>query len=338
MLLFIFWSIPLPAQLIDKKKEKRELENYAFTNEGESAYNAKLSGRRSDAVLLMKDGKIVYERYDRGYHRTKKHRLWSIGKSFLNALIGMTVREKEISLEESICRYGIEKKCSIKVVDLLRWKSCLKWQETYERNPENSDVIRVLYGPESQDSVGYVLSRPFINRCGPDRHYAYSTGDSILLSGILKNIHGKDYDAMVWESFFGRLGMHHITVEQDGKGVYLFGTHVYATARDVASFGSLYLRKKQDFFPTNWTTFSGTLATGEENFGPRDIVPTAHFWGNQMGHLSTAPRDSLIARGHWGQFLVIIPSLNIIIVRFGDTRDDSFSLDTFVALALEYLK
>ena len=336
MALVSLWAIvPLSAQGERREEQKRQLENYAFVEEGESVFKATLAGRRSDAVLLIKDGAIVYERYARGYGPTKKHRLWSIGKSFLNALVAMGVRDKGLSLEDSICRYGIREKCDIRVIDLLHWKSCLQWQETYERNPEHSDVVRVLYGRESQDSISYILSRPFIPDCKPGGHYYYSTGDSILLSGILKNIYGEDYDNMVWESFFGRLGMNHVTVERDGRGVYLFATHAYTTARDLATFGKLYFREE---FPKGWIAFSTTPATEGEHLGPRDLVPLAHFWGNQRKHLSKAPEDTLVAKGHWEQHLVIIPSLNIIMVRFGDTRDDSFSIDRFVTLALEYLK
>ena len=315
------------------------LEEYAFPLAQEKEDNSR-SGIRTNAVLAIKDGKVAYERYSRGYNATRKHKIWSIGKSFLNALTAIAVKENKLRLEDSICNYGFKTKCSIKIIDLLHWRSCLTWQETYERNPEGSDVIKVLYGLASLDSVNYVLSRPL--ECTPGDRFHYSTGDSLLLAGVLKNIYGPEYNDMPWNKLFNKIGIKHITVEQDVRGVHQFAANVLTTARDVAQFGMLYLNDgkvgNESLFPESWME-NMMKPVGELNqYKDKENIPLAHFWGNQNKRLSKVPENTFYAQGHWDQYLVVIPSLKVVIVRFGDTRDDSFSLDTFVSLVLEGLK
>ena len=305
----------------------QRMEDYAFDPDTPE--------RKTDAVLLIKNGETVYERYARGYDETTKHYLWSVGKSLLNALTAIAVKKKGLALDHSICRYGFRTKCAVRVAHLLHWRSCLFWREAYEKNPENSDVIRVLYGEESADGAAYVHSRPFV--CEPGETHYYSTGDSILLSAVLRNLYGQEYGQMPWRELFAKIGMENVSVERDGKGLYRFETHAFATARDLARFGNLYL-EPDDLLPKGWV--ASIKPVGDlRRFKNGDRVPAAHFWGNQKGHLTDAPEDSLMAQGHWGQFLVIIPSLKVVMVRLGDNRDESsFSIGRFVPLALDVVQ
>ena len=120
--------------------------------------------------------------------------------------------------------------------------------------------------------------------------------------------------------------MHSAIIEPDASGTYIGSSFMYATARDWARFGQLYLQDGiwagERILPEGWVSYSATETPHSDGqYG-------AHFW---MDHSDKSfPQDAYYADGYEGQYVVIIPSKQLVIVRLGCTQDDAFDLNTFV--------
>ena len=160
--------------------------------------------KSTDGVVIIHKGKLIYEGYKSPFGPKKKHIIWSVSKSYMSALIGMAVYENKLKLDHSICNFGYRTNCSI-TIRSLHWASGLEWQETYEnsRHPADSNVLSMLYGRNRFDTE--LRSRSESSSLSSKKHL-YSSGDTNLLSGILKKIYQKDYEAFVFENYWRLLG------------------------------------------------------------------------------------------------------------------------------------
>src|SRR3954469_18661390 len=121
-----------PLHLSDKKDAIAALESYAFTLTGTDDQRL---GLRTDSLLIIKNGVIVYERYARGYDASKRHISWSVAKSVTSALTGVAVQKGALTLDQSICDFvtaANADQCRIKVQDLIQFSSGIDWAESYE--------------------------------------------------------------------------------------------------------------------------------------------------------------------------------------------------------------
>ncbi|MEP2493599.1 MAG: serine hydrolase, partial [Parasphingorhabdus sp.] len=137
-------------------------------------------------------------------------------------------------------------------------------------------------------------------------------------------------------SFFQKLGMTRTYAETDWDDNYILSSQVWTTARDLGRMGILYLNNGmwngERLLPENWRDFVST-ASGPQPEG-RALGYGATFW--LMNKSESIPKDTFAAIGNRGQYLVIIPSLDLAVVRRGyDTREDRFDLEAFVDAIVE---
>ena len=333
------WEISPHIDKFKKHQKAKKLNSYLVNKED-----------ITDGILVIKNKKIIFEAYSNGHHKDRPHHTWSISKSVLNALIGISVHEKKLTLKDSICEWGHKKHCKITVNDLLYWSSGLKWIEQYEDNPLNSDVLKMLYQKGHHDMAQYVLSRPLED--GPSQFYRYSSGDSILLMSLLKKAYDKEYKDLPWKKLFNKLGMTSSTWETDGQGLYVGSSYLYTTPRSLAKLGLLYYQNgqwdKKQLLPKWWVKYSTTYSESflkKRKKWSKEAIPGAHWWHNKpidelkiRSPLKGVPSDAYWAQGHWGQFLVIIPSEKLIIVRMGNSRKDPFPIEKFLQQVIELAK
>lgn len=327
----------------------KALEDYAFTLVGE---DAERKGVRTDAVLIVKGGKIIYERYARGWDAGKKHMSWSSAKSFSSALTGLAVGQGLLSLDASICNYldGVPtERCNITVKDVLQFGSGIDWAEDYEGSDyQTSSVLAMLYGEGRYDMTKFVVNQGA--RAEPGELWAYSTGDATLLMAIvdkaLRPSFGQSY---AWTLLFDRIGMHKTTFERDNAGVPIGGSYLFATARDYARFGYLYLNQgcweDQQLLPQAWVAASVEVSEPYKKrrlFADETWVNGYMWWLNRaVPEQSVAkpwpdlPDDFFTSVGHWGQYVAVFPSQDLVVVRLGDDRDGSFDVNKFMSLAME---
>jgi CubicO group peptidase (beta-lactamase class C family) len=328
----------------------KALEDYAFTLTGT---DAERNGLRTDGLVIIKGGSIVYEKYARGYDESKRHISWSVAKSFSSALTGVAVRLGALKLSQSICDTIPNQRpevCRITVGDLLEFSSGLDWQEEYEHQSyQVSSVIAMLFGEGHGDMLSFITGHRFYGE--PGKVWRYSTAEATLLATAVKGALvpklGTDW---AWTALFDVLGMKNVVLEEDIQGTPLGGSHLFATPKDYARFGYLYLHdgcwNDQRVLPEDWVRDSTTASAVFASSAPADSdTPNGHMWWvNQASGpvkekpWKDAPGDAYSAIGHWGQYVVVVPSADVVIVRTGDDRNDSLDLGKLIPLALEVAK
>lgn len=347
------WRIKKPVEVGLDEAKLKELERYCFTRTGDEQNRA---GIRTDGLLIIRNGYLVYEEYARGYTKDKKHHIWSDTKSVLNAAIGVAIREGKLQLEDSAGKYlqelSTEDKKNIKIKDLLEMSSGLFWDEGYESSPLKSLVIAMLY-TRGRIDMGRFAAQQRVQYPPGERFY-YSSGTSNILSLILRKALGEErYATFFWDEIYKPLGMKNVTMERDMSGTFVASSYMFLPPRELAKFGFLYLNdgvwEKKRILPEGWVQYTVTMAkayytTPMDTHLAKDN-PGAHWWLNlgikergQERPWPKAPRDTFAAEGHWGQFLFVIPSLDMVVVRTGDDRDGSFDLNTFLGLVVESVK
>jgi CubicO group peptidase (beta-lactamase class C family) len=324
------------------------MESYLFTlQQPDSARQ----GVRTDGLVIIKHGKLIYERYARGYDATKRHLSWSVAKSFSSALTGVAVHQGALQLSDSICKHlpgYTGAVCDIKVADLLVFGSGLAWQEGYEHESyQLSSVIAMFFGRAHHDHLKHILGHRIA--APPGTQYLYSTGEAELLAAVAKKAlqpgHGKD---AFWTLLFDKIGMPGTVLEEDELGTPTGGSHLFSTPRDYAKFGYLFLNdgcwKGERLLPEGWVAASTTPSPVFVASSPAEsTTPAGYMWWLNRPVPSrgrpkpwpNAPDDTYLADGHWGQYVVVVPSEDAVIVRTGDDRNGKAELDQLIKLALE---
>ncbi len=312
-------------------------------------------GKRTDGAIVIVNGRTVFEQYARGYNKDKKHIMWSTSKTVMALLYGVALKEHRVNLSDSICKYvtAIQPgQCGITVGDLLQWSSGLKWNEIYEKgNILASSVIAMLYGVGHRDMAAYVLSHPLEPGIKPGTSWRYSSGDSLLAANILQKVYaGQNIRSVFRQKLFAPLGMKHWIWESDLSGTIGGAFYFYSSARDLARLGQIFLDhgkiNGKRLVDPHFIDFMETIPPAFTMRRPADPhihdVSGATLWINKpaIGKESSAlnvpapwpfaPPDTVATIGHWGQYLVVIPSLHLIAVRIGDTRDDSFPIGNYI--------
>lgn len=286
------------------------------------------SGTR--AVIVVKDGRIVAERYAPGFDRNTRFLGWSMAKSVTSALIGTLVAQKKADLDAPVAwpawKEAGDGRQFITLRQLLTMSSGLRFSETYL---PGDDSTAMLY--QQDDMAAYAASRPLDHR--PGAEWAYSSGTSVILSHILFDEAGGNAAAVynyARTHLFEAAGMTSAIFQPDGTGSPVGSSYLYMTARDWARFGQLYLDDGQAgwqrVFSKEWSELSRRPAI--LNSG-KPIAYGLQFWLNGDGNPETpqrlpdCPADLFMAEGHNGQVVAIIPSERVVLVRLGWTTGDA---------------
>lgn len=327
-----------PTQPLAPTAALEELETYAFPPRDEQSRK----GIRTDALLIIQNGQLIYERYAGVTNAETPHLTWSISKSILATVLGVAFGEGRFQLEDPVARFypPFSAHPDIRIQDLLHWASGLDWQEDYEYAPLNSSVVAMLYTQGRGDMARYAAEHKVAD--APGTSYRYSSGDSTVLAAALRGMVGDAaYADYPWTALFDPLGIKSATWETDATGTFVGSSYAYMTARDLARVGLLMQRggrwQDQQLLPKAWvdfnlTPFDSQTATNEAPGGQWWLNKTAD---NQPGPWPDAPPDTFAGLGHWGQALYVIPSASLVIVRYADDRDGTYDHDWLLKLALK---
>lgn len=286
---------------------------------------------RTRAILIVYQGQLVAERYAPGITSTTPLQGWSMTKSVINALIGILVKQGKLSLVEKALIQewsgADDPRASITLDQLLRMSSGLEFNETVEINL--TDLTEMLF--QSPDTAAFALDKPL--KYLPDTHWQYSSGTSNIIALIARLASGgstADVVKLLRDELLTPLGMHKAIIEPDSSGNLIGSSYMYATARDWARFGQLYLQDGmwdgKRLLPESWVKYSSTpTAASKGEYG-------AHFWTNggsksskQNRPFPNLPADLYFAAGYKNQRLIIIPSQQLVIIRLGWSDDASSS-------------
>jgi len=295
--------------------------------------------RRTRAVVVVQDGRLAAERYAPGFTKDTPLISWSVGKSITSALVGILVGQGKWGVMEPapIAEWqgADDPRKAITIDDLLHMSSGLEWYEAYADHPV-SDVNRMLF--LKGDMAAYAAGRKLVAK--PGTKWEYSTGSAMLLNRIIREAVGnrEEYWAFPRNALFNRIGMRGAVMEPDAVGTFSGGSYIYATARDFARFGLLYLQdgvwNGERILPEGWVHYTTTPAAAADKL--RDYG--AQFWlnaGNVQDEtkrmLPKLPTDAFFCDGYQGQLIAIIPSAKLVIVRLGMTWEGDWGTEEFLA-------
>lgn len=282
--------------------------------------------KQTRAVLVVYKDQIIAEKYAPGFDANSLHLGWSMTKSITATLYGILEGEDMIDINQPapVASWQNDDRKNITYNNLLQMNSGLAWEEDYSRI---SDVTKMLF--TAPDMRKIAEEKELIHQ--PGSHFYYSSGTTNLLSGLLKQELGsiQEYLNFPYQMLIDRIGMHSMVLETDASGTYVGSSYSWATARDWAKFGLLYLHKGDwngdQIFPESWADYVSTPATDS------DGTYGAQFWLNDSGTLPDVPRDTYYADGYQGQRVYIIPSKDLVIVRLGLTNGDFFDFNAFAS-------
>ena len=306
-------------------------------------------GARSDAVIVYKDGNIIYQNYAREHGPNIKHLSWSTAKTISGILIGIAESEGLLSYHDQVKKYFPEIKTEARISDLLAMSSGLKYKEVFTGLPKDLDVTKMMYlkGP-SMGFAGYMTKLPLSPEGNPGDYFNYSSGDTSLLMAILQKSIGDQskYDKYPWEKFFNLMNID-ATFEQDSKGTFVGASYIYMTPLDFLKVGKLLMHRGmwngKRIIPEKYFLMMNIVAEGVQKKvqkgNPEWKAYSSHVTTNlpiEGRHLNSRyndlPLDALIMIGHQGQLIVASPSQDLVILRLAMDRKELTSMDFYAAV------
>lgn len=318
-------SLPFPYGNNGQKDTVFDSVDYQLLEQALDSAFVEPETQRTRTVLVAYKNHIIAERYAEGFTKDTPILGWSMTKSVLATLYGILEYERKIDLNlpTPIEAWQHDDRKNITLNHLLRMQSGLVWDENYS---SISDVTRMLF--LDADMTKGQMEKEAIAQ--PTEIWNYSSGTTNLLSGILRKQFSsyQEYMDFPYQKLIDKMGMNSMIIETDMSGNYVGSSYGWASTHDWAKFGLLYLNQG------NWN--------GEQLFDPLwiDYVtePTvhsngtygAHFWLNANGKYPGVPTDLYSANGYQGQYVFIIPSKDLVIVRTGLAEAPDFNVDGFL--------
>ena len=273
------------------------------------------------ALVVLHEGRLIGERYAPGYGVDTALLGFSATKSVTNALIGILVRQGRLGPTQAApvaaWQSPGDARAAITVEQLLRQTSGL---DLPQDNSGFDATSQIMYGVRDKAAASAAAGLA----AAPGSRWNYTDTNYMLLSRILRDATGGSAQRVLRfaeAELFGPLGMRRVAFDVDATGTPLGSSHLMASARDWARFGQLYLDDGvvagRRILPAGWVAWSTTptLSTGYgAGFWTNRLPGKVPGWGAPWG-LSQAPGDSFFARGFMGQFVVVIPSRRLVIVR-----------------------
>jgi CubicO group peptidase (beta-lactamase class C family) len=277
------------------------------------------------ACVVVQAGRVVAERYGPATRSLTPLISWSMGKSILQAAVGIAVADGLLDLDATDVApewSGAEDpRREITIRQLLAMRDGLDFSEDYV-DATASHCIEMLFGQGADDVAGYAASRP--SAASPGERFNYSSGTTNIISRALTDAlvgrgeHDPDRRRVatgdfLQERLFGPIGM---TAEPryDAAGTWVASSYVYASARDFARFGLLYLRDGRwdgaRILPEGWVDVARTWVSTD----PEDGLGYGAQWWLYDDGLGT-----FAAKGYEGQSILCVPASDLVVVRLGKT-------------------
>jgi CubicO group peptidase (beta-lactamase class C family) len=274
-------------------------------------------GSLTTGVVVVWNGKIIAETYAPGFDRHTPTRTWSVAKSITGALVGIAVKQHLLDVDASANipewqRPG-DPRAAIKLADLLHMGSGLY----SELRGNRSDEIYFGGAAVTEKATAQPLEAP------PATRWKYANDDALLATRSLRAAIHDDptYLAFPYRELLWKIGMRHTTPETDWAGNYILSSQVFTTPRDLARLGMLYLNdgmwNGERLLPQGWTQYVATPAPAQPANAVTGAAPGygafSWLWGPKQG----LPEGTYAAEGSQGQFVMIIPSEHLVVVRRG---------------------
>ncbi len=294
---------------------------------------APVAGGGARGIVVVRHDSVIFEAYGPGYDRDTRLLGWSMTKSLTNTVIGMLVGEGKLDVQSSFLfpQWAKDERSAITLTNLLQMSSGLEWDESYGGV---TDATRMLH--TAPDMSAYARAKPAASP--PDSVWAYSSGTTNLLVRLAAEQFAGPaaFQYYLYDSLFSRIGATSFVVETDQAGRPVGSSYGWATARDWAKLGQLYLRDGiwagERILPAGWIKFSTTPAPAapDRDYGAQIWLP-----GPDMPN---APADLFMFRGFQDQRVFVLPSLDAVVVRLGHNDDKTADFDGFLSRVVKALE
>jgi CubicO group peptidase (beta-lactamase class C family) len=261
-------------------------------------------------------------------------------KSIMNALVGILVKDSALAIDEPapVDEWQNDERKQITLNNLLHASSGLQWSESYFVPTSDFHTMFI----KSDDKAAYAASLKMVHK--PEEFFQYSSGTSNIISRIIRRTTTDEhYYRFPYERLFYAIGMNSAILEPDASGTFVGSSYSFATARDWARFGLLYLNdgmwEGKRILPEGWVNYTSTPAPAamKQQYG-------AQWWLNRGNRNNPEdleypglPKESLMADGFERQYVLIVPSRQLVIVRLGVTHNKNFSMPDLVNGVIEGL-
>jgi CubicO group peptidase (beta-lactamase class C family) len=302
----------------------------------DAAFDTPGAAAMTKAVVVVHNGRVIGERYAPGYGVETPVLSHSIAKSVVNALIGILVRQGRLAVSDPapIAWHGSgDAHASITTDQFLRMTAGTGFDE----GSGSSIASHIWYN--EPDTARAAQAAPLTST--PGTEWGYSSRSYVVLSRIIGDKVGggpQGVSDFARRELFGPLGMDRVTLEFDAAGTMMGAHAMFGTPRDWARLGLLYLHDgaigERRILPEGWVRYS-TTPSGATGYG-------AGFWLNNTDApmpgwrmnwgLPGVPRDAFMARGYLGQYVVVVPSENLVIAKFGVCHDATAQTEHFARL------
>ncbi len=317
------WPVGSPTG-VDDDRLNAEIDR-AFAEPNEPSGPTALG--QSLALVVVQGGRIVAERYHPDVGPAEPLISWSMAKSVTHALLGILVDRGRVPPDlgpATVAAWAADDRSAITLAHLLEMRSGLAWVEEYEEDDDGrlTDVLEMLFGAGSDDMAAFAADQPLAHR--PGEHYYYSSGTTNIVSRIITEAVAEpatspgEQEAAVRrfmaDELFEPLGMTSADPRFDNTGTFVGSSFLYATARDFARFGLLHLRDGvwdgRRILPEGWV---------DDARRPLSIEPDSLNWYSRHWWVYPCSHGSFRASGYEGQAIVVVPGLDLVIVRLGKT-------------------
>lgn len=278
-------------------------------------------GLNTRALLLVENGEITAESYAQGYDQKSRLLGWSMGKSVTAIMLGrMAYLDMATMQQAQLFPHWVDERKHITLEHILQMSSGLMFDETYA---PGSDATDMLFSDQSASELALHKSLAF----QPGEHFSYSSGTTnILMRWMYENVNSNTQQL---SDFFRHeilqpLSLGHTVFEPDPSGVFVGSSYIYASARDWARLGLLMLNKGtingQRVLSEAWVS-AAIAENSSENYPGYGY----YFWLNKTGNglrWPELPTDAYFMMGNRKQYVMVVPSKNIVMVRLGWTKGD----------------
>ena len=297
---------------------------------------------KSDGLIVLQNGDLIYENYWQGNSQNQPHISWSVAKSFLSALIGIAYHDGLIEdLNDPITKYLEDFQATgyanIPVKDILQMSSGIIFNEDYaDYNSDINKFARALaQGTSMRD-----FAKKLENGKEPGTFNHYVSIDTQMLAMLLEEVTGKTVSQNLEEKIWTKIGMEndaYYMVDDTGMEWALGGLN--ATLRDYAKFGLLYLNKGawngKQIVPEDWVNASHSLK--EPHLQPGDNELSSNTWGyGYQWWVPGFPETDYLAAGIYNQYIYIDPITKVVIAKTSSNykfnQERQYSKDAHVAI------
>jgi CubicO group peptidase (beta-lactamase class C family) len=329
-------GVPFPTEVWPRGQAPEAAARVIKTQFDQAFNNSDSPMGQTRAVIIVQGGRVVAERYSTGFDEKSKLVSWSMAKSVTASLVGIAMLDGKLKLDQPLndpLWDDGDPRRDITIRQALHMSDGLRWREDGYADPVSNDAAKMLFGPGRENIVAYVTDRP--TEFKPGEKWRYSSGTTNLISAAvaravsprnLKDPTGAEgYRNFMYDRLFRPIGMNNVAAEFDLAGNFYASSLMHATAQDWARYGLLHLRDGvwdgKRILPEGYVDFlrTPTTAEGATSYG-------AHWWlslPNKQGTLKNGPYDSFEAHGFQGQWIGVIPSKDLVIVRLGLMTDES---------------